>query len=60
MLHVKLYGAVVAVPRKVVPVVKSTFVTVPSGSLAVALRVMVAGAVKTAPFAGLVSETVGG
>src|SRR4051812_4257800 len=38
----------------------STCVTEPSESLAVPLTVNVAGAVKVAPFAGLVIETCGG
>jgi hypothetical protein len=56
----KLYGAVVAVPRNVAPWKKSTFVTVPSRSLAVAVMVMLAGADTTALFAGAVMLTVGG
>jgi len=55
-----LYGAVVSVPTRLLPLKKSTFATVPSLSAAVAFTVTLAGAVKVAPLAGLVMLTVGG
>src|SRR4051794_26103385 len=58
-LQLKLYGAVVSSPSFVVPLKNSTFVTVPSGSDAVAARLTVAGAGDVALFAGCVSETGG-
>jgi len=58
-LYVELPGAPEAVPTNVVPSKKSTFVTIPSLSLAMALTVIVAGAVKAAPVTGLVIATVG-
>ena len=54
-----MYGAVVSVPTSVAPAKKSTLATVPSLSLGVAVSVIVAGAVKLPPPAGLVSATVG-
>jgi len=45
----------VSEPMSVVPAKKSTLATVPSVSDAVALIVMLAGAVKVAPLAGAVS-----
>ena len=48
------------VPSSVEFAKKSTFATVPSLSLAFAEIDTVAGAVNVAPFAGLVSDTVGG
>ena len=59
MFHVTLYGLVVSEPIGVVPAKKSTFVIVPSASLAEAETVTDAGAVKLAPLAGAVSEAVG-
>ena len=47
-------------PSLVAPLKNSTFVTVPSLSVAFALMVIEAGARKVAPFAGEVMETVGG
>ena len=46
-------------PIKVGPVQISTFVTEPSASLALAVIVIDAGAVYTAPAAGAVSDTRG-
>src|SRR5258705_9420691 len=54
-----LYGLVVSEPIGVVPAKKSTFAIVPLVSLAEAETVTDAGAVKLAPSAGAVSETVG-
>jgi hypothetical protein len=51
-LHVKEYGALVSVPSKVEPSRNSTFVTVPSESLAVAVIVMVGFQVKIAASTG--------
>jgi hypothetical protein len=53
VLKVELPGVPGAVPTNVVPSKKSTVVTIPSLSLAVALTVIVAGAVKIAPVTGL-------
>jgi hypothetical protein len=58
-LHVKEYGAAVSWPSTVVPSRNSTFVTVPSGSLAVAVIVIVGFQAKTAPSAGEVMFAVG-
>src|SRR5437762_1538317 len=60
LLQVMLYGAAVSVPIKLLSPKKSTLVTVPSGSVAVALIEIVAGAVKVAPLAGEVTLTTGG
>ena len=49
-----------ATPKEVVPARNCTWVTLPSGSDAVAWTVKVAGADKTAPEAGLVMLTTGG
>src|SRR5258705_2451696 len=54
-----LYGLVVSEPISVVPAKKSTLAIVPSASLADADTVIDAGAVKLAPLAGAVNETVG-
>src|SRR6185503_11579145 len=60
-VQVKVNGAVVTVAMRLVPPwKKSTFWMVPSESDAVALSVILAGAVKLAPLAGLVKLTVGG
>ena len=59
-LHKKEYGVVVSVPRRVVPSRNSTLVTFPSGSLAVAVTVIVGFQAKTAPSAGDVMLAVGG
>src|SRR5712692_725419 len=53
-------GAAVAVPTSVAPSKKSTLATLPSASPAVAVTVMLAGAMKTALLAGPVIVTVGG
>src|SRR6188472_1505055 len=58
--HVNEYGAVVARPSTVVPSRNSTCVTLPSGSLALAVIVIVALFGKTAPAAGEVMLAVGG
>jgi hypothetical protein len=50
----------VSSPSLVVPLKNSTLATLPSVSAAVAASEIFAGAVKTAPFAGDVSETVAG
>ena len=47
-------------PRGLAPWKNSTFVTLPSESEAVAVRVKEAGAANTEPFGGLVKTTVGG
>src|SRR5688572_8813313 len=60
LFQAMLYGLVVSLPISVVPWKKSTRATVPSVSLAVALTVMLAGAVNVAPLAGAVSAAVGG
>jgi hypothetical protein len=59
-LQIKEYGALVSVARRVEPSRNSTLVTLPSGSLAVAVTVMVGFQAKTAPLAGEVMLTVGG
>src|SRR5713101_2256127 len=53
-------GAAVTVPASVAPSKKSTLAMVPSESLAVAVTVIVAGAVNTALLAGPVIVAVGG
>ena len=50
----------VSVPSRLPSAKKATWVTLPSLSLAVAVIAMLAGAVKLAPSAGLVSCAVGG
>jgi hypothetical protein len=57
---VKLYGLLLSVPSNVAPLKNSTFVTVPSLSLALAVIAMLAGALNRAPSAGLEILTVGG
>lgn len=59
-LPVTANGDVVACPNDVVPAKYSTFVTVPPVTEAVARRLILAGAEKTAPDGGLVKVTVGG
>ena len=59
MVQLKLNGAEVSVLSRVVPWKNSTLLMVPSASLAVALIVMLAGAVNTVLFDGLVMLTVG-
>ena len=59
LVQLKLYGAEVSVLSRVVPWKNSTLLIVPSESLAVALMVMLAGAVNTVLFVGLVMLTVG-
>src|SRR5438067_1643234 len=58
--HVNEYGTLVSWPSTVVPSRNSTFVTLPSGSLAVALTVIVGFHANVAPFAGDVMLAVGG
>jgi amino acid permease len=58
--QVRLYGAVVSDPIKDVPAKNSTFLTVPSLSVALAVMVIVVGAVNVAAFAGAVMLTAGG
>jgi hypothetical protein len=60
LFHATLYGLVVSLPINVEPWKKSTRLTVPSVSLALALMVMLAGAVNVAPLAGAVSAALGG
>jgi hypothetical protein len=60
LVQLKVYGAPLAVPIGVVPWKKSTLAIVPSESEAFAVSWIVAGAVKLAPFAGLVRLTAGG
>ena len=60
LLHVHSNGAVVSVPNTAVPLRNSTRASWFSGSLAVAAMLMVPGAEKVAPPAGLVSVTTGG
>src|SRR5882724_6016249 len=55
-----LYGLVLAMPIKLAPSNRPTLTTDPSLSLALALITMLAGAVKTAPSAGLVMFAIGG
>ena len=55
----KLKGAALTEPSNVVPSKKETLVTVPELTLASAEIATSAGAIKTAPFAGLVILTVG-
>ena len=59
--HARLQPSVpfVSSPSFVAPSKNSTFVTVPSGSAAVAVIVMFAGNVNVAPFVGLAMLTVG-
>ena len=59
MVQLKLNGAEVSVLSRVVLWKNSTLLMVPSASLAVALIVMLAGAVNTVLFEGLVMLTVG-
>src|SRR4051794_32904895 len=58
--QVKEYGALVSWPRRVERSRNSTFVTLPPGSLAVAVTVIVGFHAKDAPSAGEVSAAVGG
>src|SRR2546422_10635706 len=58
--HVTVNGAEVAVAIRVPPWKNSTCVTVPSGSEALAVSVIVAGAMKIEPVGGLVIVTTGG
>ena len=51
-LHVKEYGALVSWPSTLVPSRNSTLATLPSGSLAVAVTVIVGFQAKIAPSAG--------
>ena len=60
LLHVNAYGDVVSVPTSAPPAKNSTFVTEPLVSVAVAARLIVAGAAYVAPDAGAESATVGG
>ena len=48
-----MYGLLLSVPSKVAPLKNSTFVTVPSLSLALAVIAMLARALNRAPSAGL-------
>jgi hypothetical protein len=59
LVHANVYGDVVSEPTTVLPLRNSTRLTVPSGSEAVAAKLMVAGAANDAPAAGLVRLTVG-
>src|SRR5689334_17130759 len=54
-----VYGTSLVWPRKAAPSKNATFVTLPSGSEAVAVMETTAGAMKDAPFAGDVRATVG-
>src|SRR5262245_17143859 len=54
LVQAKLYGAVVSEPITVEPFRKSTRTTLPSGSLAFAPKLIVAGALNTWPAVGLV------
>src|SRR4029079_16353054 len=54
------YGALVSEPRTVVPSRNSTFVTLPSASLAAAWIAIVGFQAKMAPVAGYVMLTLGG
>ncbi len=47
------------VPNKVFPLKNSTLAIEPSASAALAVRVILAGAVNVAPFTGEVTDTVG-
>jgi hypothetical protein len=58
--HMKEYGAVVSWPSTVVPSRNSTFVTVPSGSPAVAVIVIIGFQLNTVPSAGEVIASLGG
>src|SRR5687767_12949604 len=58
-LHVMAYGAVLSDPIRVAPAKKSTRLTVPSVSLALALIATVAGARYVAPDAGAVNDAAG-
>ena len=58
--HVSAYGALVSEPSTVDPSRNSTLVTAPSGSLALALKVIVGFHEKTAPSVGLMMLAVGG
>src|SRR6266568_3850349 len=60
LASVTLKGAAVTVPTSVVPSKNSTFATVPSASVALALTVTFAGGRKMALLAGAVMLTVGG
>src|SRR6185437_10007003 len=57
--QVNAYGLEVSVPSSVEPLKKSTLVIVPLAVLAVAARLIVAGAVNEEPADGLVNATVG-
>ena len=59
-VHWMLYGAVPSDPMTVDPSRNSTWVTVPSGSLAVAETVTFSPTVTVAPAAGAVTDTTGG
>src|SRR5690242_1162598 len=59
-VQLKVYGDELSEPRTVEPLRKSTRDTVPSGSLAVAAKLTVAGAVNVWPAVGVVRPTVGG
>ena len=60
LVHEALYGTVESVPMSIEPAKKSTLVIVPPAVLALALTVIVAGALNVVPLVGAVIVTDGG